>query len=74
MATERNNLKGNLWGWNNGNENKTLIIQVLDVCLKIIALLMLSYWRLTIKVVVGRRGNGKGGVESIYFLFIFLKS
>lgn len=26
LGIERNNLKGNLWGWSNGNENKMLII------------------------------------------------
>lgn len=74
MGMERNNLKGNLWGCCNGNENKAVIIRVLNVCLKIIAFLMLSDLRLSMKALVRTRGASWGGVEPIYFLFIFPKS
>lgn len=71
---ERNNLKGNLWGCCNGNENKAVIIRVLNVCLKIIAFLMLSDLRLSMKALVRTRGASWGGLSQFVSSSFFLKA
>lgn len=68
LGMERNNLKDSLWEWSNGNENKMLIVWVFNACLKTIALLMRSWMRLTIKMIVRTWGNSKGEFEPVQYV------